>query len=146
MKEKTVISIFIRVLLTLALSLFYLRFSNNGNNNYNLILISVDTLRADHIGVYRYPKNTTPNIDNWAKEAKVFTNAYTIIPSTPQSFYTLFHGRAVQYPMTDVTPLKTILKDTGTIIVDNDQSFKEAVKKGHLKSTLPTTLAVTLAT
>ncbi|OGH16151.1 MAG: hypothetical protein A3C30_02840 [Candidatus Levybacteria bacterium RIFCSPHIGHO2_02_FULL_40_18] len=30
---------------------------------YNLILISVDTLRPDHMGIYGYPKNTTPNID-----------------------------------------------------------------------------------
>ena len=43
----------------------------------NLILISVDTLRADHMGVYGYEKNTTPNIDKWAKSATVFTNMHT---------------------------------------------------------------------
>jgi len=59
----------------------------------NLILISVDTLRPDHMGVYGYEKNTTPNIDRWAKNATVFTNAYTIFPLTFQSFYTLFTGR-----------------------------------------------------
>lgn len=36
----------------------------------NLILISVDTLRPDHMGVYGYEKNTTPNIDKWAKKRK----------------------------------------------------------------------------
>lgn len=59
----------------------------------NLILISVDTLRADHMGVYGYKRNTTPNIDKWAKNATVFTNAYTIFPLTLHSFYTLFTGR-----------------------------------------------------
>lgn len=59
---------------------------------YNLILISVDTLRADHMGVYGYPKNTTPNIDKWAKSATIYKNAYTVYPLTFHSFYTLFTG------------------------------------------------------
>jgi len=61
--------------------------------NCNVILISVDTLRADHMGVYGYSKDTTPNIDRWAKEATVFTNAYTIVPLTFHSFYTLMTGK-----------------------------------------------------
>ena len=95
MKKKTVSTIIICVLIISAFSFIYNWISNKSDkqNKYNLILISVDTLRADHMGIYGYPKNTTPNIDNWAKEAKVFTNAYTIFPSTPQSFYTLFFGR-----------------------------------------------------
>ena len=60
---------------------------------YNLILISVDTLRADHMGVYGYKRNTSPKIDAWAKDATVFNRAYTIFPLTFQSFYTLFTGR-----------------------------------------------------
>src|SRR3989338_7845756 len=59
----------------------------------NLILISIDTLRPDHMGVYGYSKNTTPNIDKWAKEATVFTNAYTIIPFTYPSFAALMTGQ-----------------------------------------------------
>ena len=55
----------------------------------NLILISVDTLRSDHMGVYGYPKNTTPNINKWAKDALVFTNATTHVPSTFPSLVSL---------------------------------------------------------
>ncbi len=65
----------------------------NNSRNYNLILISIDTLRSDHMGVYGYGKNTTPNIDKWAKDASVYTQAYTIYPITLQSFYTLFSGK-----------------------------------------------------
>lgn len=61
--------------------------------NYNLILISVDTLRADHMGVYGYSKNTTPFVDEWAKNATVFTNAFTAIPLTIPSFVSLMTGR-----------------------------------------------------
>ncbi|MFH1788932.1 MAG: sulfatase-like hydrolase/transferase, partial [Candidatus Altiarchaeota archaeon] len=35
----------------------------------NVILISVDTLRADHMGVYGYFRDTTPNIDAFAEDA-----------------------------------------------------------------------------
>ena len=64
----------------------------NNSKQLNVIIISVDTLRPDHMGTYGYSKNTTPNIDAWAKNAKIFTNAYTIVPETEQSFYTLFTG------------------------------------------------------
>ena len=61
----------------------------------NLILISVDTLRPDHMGVYGYEKNTTPNIDKWAKGATVLTNMHTVVPATFPSFTTLMTGKHV---------------------------------------------------
>ena len=38
----------------------------------NLLLITVDTLRADHLGTYGYTKNTSPNIDRFAERSIVF--------------------------------------------------------------------------
>ena len=38
----------------------------------HLILISVDTLRADHLACYGHPFVKTPNIDNFASEAVLF--------------------------------------------------------------------------
>lgn len=67
--------------------------ATDNQKQMNVILISVDTLRADHMGVYGYAKDTTPSIDRWAKDAFVFTNAYTVMPITFQSFYTLFTGK-----------------------------------------------------
>lgn len=65
----------------------------NQNNSPNVILISVDTLSAEHMSVYGYKRKTTPHIDEFAQNAAVFTNAYTLFPITPQSFYTLFTGK-----------------------------------------------------
>jgi arylsulfatase len=39
----------------------------------NIIIITVDTLRADHLGCYGYDLPTTPNIDRFAEEATLFT-------------------------------------------------------------------------
>ena len=41
----------------------------------NIILITVDTLRQDHLGCYGYQRDTTPVIDKFANEAVVFTQA-----------------------------------------------------------------------
>lgn len=42
----------------------------------NVILISVDTLRADHLSVYGYRRPTTPHLEEFARDAVVFENAY----------------------------------------------------------------------
>ena len=53
-----------------------------GKSTQNVILISVDTLRADHLGCYGYEKKTSPNIDALAEESAVFRHAYASSPWT----------------------------------------------------------------
>jgi arylsulfatase A-like enzyme len=48
----------------------------------NLILISVDTLRADHLGVHGYSRDTSPAIDRFARRSTWFTRAITQGEST----------------------------------------------------------------
>ena len=43
----------------------------------NMILISIDTLRADHLGSYDYERDTSPNIDRLAAEGVRFENAFS---------------------------------------------------------------------
>ncbi|RKX94242.1 MAG: hypothetical protein DRP84_07365, partial [Spirochaetes bacterium] len=52
----------------------------------NIILITIDSLRADHLGFMGYQKNISPNIDRLADESVVFTNAFANGPVTPHSF------------------------------------------------------------
>ena len=63
----------------------------------NVLLIAVDTLRADHLGCYGYSRNTSPNIDEFAAQGAVFD--WMIAPAIPThpSFVTLNTG---QYPIT----------------------------------------------
>jgi arylsulfatase A-like enzyme len=51
----------------------------------NIILISIDTLRADHLGCYGYRRNTTPNIDAFAENGILFENAIAQAPYTVSS-------------------------------------------------------------
>jgi arylsulfatase A-like enzyme len=59
----------------------------------NLILISLDTLRADRVGVYGSYRPTTPALDALAAESAVFTNAWSPWPETSGSHMSLFTSR-----------------------------------------------------
>ncbi|MFP6615198.1 MAG: sulfatase-like hydrolase/transferase, partial [Candidatus Hydrogenedentota bacterium] len=52
----------------------------------NVVIISVDTLRVDHLGMYGHPQNTSPNLDALALESLVFDDMLTEIPLTGPSF------------------------------------------------------------
>jgi arylsulfatase A-like enzyme len=43
-----------------------------GNGRPNVILVSIDSLRADHVGCYGYDRQTTPNLDRFAAEGARF--------------------------------------------------------------------------
>ncbi|MGI6680898.1 MAG: sulfatase [Bdellovibrionota bacterium] len=58
----------------------------------NVIFILIDTLRADHLSYYGYERDTTPNIDAFAKESLVFKNAFSPAPWTPAAMASIFTG------------------------------------------------------
>jgi arylsulfatase A-like enzyme len=62
-------------------------------NRLNVLLITVDTLRADHMGVYGYHRATTPRMDAFARRGVVFDEAYTYWPKTRGSFVAILTGR-----------------------------------------------------
>lgn len=62
---------------------------------YNIILVVIDCLRADHLSLYGYGRKTSPNIDALAGEAAVFTQAAAQAPTTLLSFSSIFTSRYV---------------------------------------------------
>lgn len=56
----------------------------------NVVLISIDTLRADHVGCYGYIRNTTPMIDILAEKGVVFNNAISTSSWTAPAMASLF--------------------------------------------------------
>ena len=58
----------------------------------NVILISIDTLRADHLSAYGYPRNTSPAVDALARESVLFESAFSQSPKTAESHMTLLTG------------------------------------------------------
>ncbi len=70
----------------------------------NIILVVMDTVRADHLSSYGYTRGTTPNLDWIARQGTLFENAFSAAPWTPPSHASIFTGK---YP----SHHKTIGKD-----------------------------------
>jgi arylsulfatase A-like enzyme len=63
----------------------------------NILLIVVDTLRADHLGCYGYERDTSPHVDALAGQSAVFERLIAPAIPTHPSFVTINTG---QYPIT----------------------------------------------
>lgn len=59
---------------------------------FNVILISLDTVRADHLGCYGHPTVATPNIDRLANEGVIFTQCTASVPITLPSHASILTG------------------------------------------------------
>jgi len=67
-----------------------------GNPAPNVVVITIDTLRPDHLGCYGYKQIRTPNIDALAADGVRFEHAYTPVPVTLPAHTAIFTGT---YPM-----------------------------------------------
>ncbi len=119
----------IRVCALLATAIFLVACDRNESDSqlssvdYNVLLISIDTLRADHLGVYGFPKNTSPNIDEFAKDSVLFETAIAQAPSTLPSHASIFTGMipvnhgafaALQSPISrDLTTMPEVMQAAG---------------------------------
>ncbi len=89
--------------------------------NCNLLIFTVDTLRADHSSSYGYFQKTTPIIDSLSSEGVMFMNAFSQIPHTPPSHWSIFtglypykHGKFFPHDNgSRVTTLSDILRKNG---------------------------------
>ena len=63
----------------------------------NVLLISIDTCRADHLSCYGYESKTTPNIDAMAAEGILFENVISPYPMTIPSHSTMLTGTIPPY-------------------------------------------------
>jgi len=63
----------------------------------DVVIIVLDTVRRDRLGIYGYGGNTTPRLDAWASTGRVYQNAKSVSSWTLPSHASLFTG---QYPMT----------------------------------------------
>jgi arylsulfatase A-like enzyme len=65
-----------------------------GTKRPHVIIMSIDTLRADHLGVYGYELGTSPNLDAFAKRAVLFDHAVSSSHNTAPAHMSIFTGLA----------------------------------------------------
>lgn len=98
----------------------------------NVVLLAIDTLRADHLGCYGYKRDTSPFIDHIARDSVLFERFYAPNIPTHPSFTTMHSGKeaithnivnigAKAQPSPHVRLLAEILHDADyfTVAVDN---------------------------
>ncbi len=89
--------------------------------NLNIILITIDTLRASHVSIYGRGKANTPNLDELAKEGAYFKKCITQTPLTLPSHTTILSG---------TYPLYHKVRDNGGFIVPEKLTLiSEILKK-----------------
>jgi arylsulfatase A-like enzyme len=124
------------------LGIFSIVKSMQNRERINIILIAIDTLRADHLGCYGYTKNTSPNIDHFAGDGVVFENCFALgIPTHPAyttimtGKHPLIHGIVCHAGSVNLSPeiamLPEIFNKHGyvTIAVDNLATAPESVAR-----------------
>ncbi len=62
----------------------------------DVLLITIDALRPDHLGLYGYRRPTSPNLDHWLADAAVFGRAYTVAGQTAPAVVSLLSGKLPQ--------------------------------------------------
>jgi len=80
-------------LLAAANSARYINHTKNFPRGQNVILITADGIRPDHLGCYGYTKETSPQIDRLQKEGILFTSAFTPSPRSQQALASILTGR-----------------------------------------------------
>jgi arylsulfatase A-like enzyme len=91
------------------------RVYSSGRTSFRrIILIGVDTLRADHLSCYGYNRDTSPNLDKWAEGGTLFEYCISASPWTYPSFSAMLTGR---YPSVcgAVTNVKFLPSDEMTL-------------------------------
>jgi arylsulfatase A-like enzyme len=90
----------------------------------NIVLIGIDSLRADHMSCYGYPRQTTPHMDRFAQGGVLFEQTYSAFIPTTSGYASMFTGMDVfstqvvalrhKGAMTDkVKTLAEVLKEHG---------------------------------
>jgi arylsulfatase A-like enzyme len=102
--------IYASIVLILISTFYSFGLDKEADKRTHVIIISVDTLRADHLGCYGYPLNTSPSIDSLAADGVLFANCYSLTPYTVPSFSTM---------MTSLPPHKHGAKRNGLGIYKN---------------------------
>lgn len=93
---------FTKLVMSFALVLFMMGCANDSSSNRglengrNVILIIIDTLRADHLSCYGYSRNTSPTIDSLASTGTLWSHAQTQAPWTLPSHASIWTGLSVK--------------------------------------------------
>ena len=95
------------------------------NTAPDIVLVTIDTLRADRLGAYGDPLAQTPHLDALAKESALFTSAWTVAPLTMPAHTSLFTG---------LYPYDHGVHDNGMVAVDELDTLAEQLQNAGYRT------------
>ncbi|UCH94239.1 MAG: sulfatase-like hydrolase/transferase [Candidatus Aminicenantes bacterium] len=106
----------------------------SGDIDYNLLIITIDTLRADRLGCYGFANAQTPTIDGLAEKGIIFKHCYSPAPITLPAYCTVFTGK---------TPIAHGARNNSTYFLPGEEMtlaeiLKEQGFQTHAVISLPT--------
>lgn len=69
--------------------------ANHAPRPFDVVIVTIDSLRPDHLGSYGYGRPTSPNLDTFAGQSARYTNAFSTSSFTPPSHASLLTSRYV---------------------------------------------------
>jgi arylsulfatase A-like enzyme/tetratricopeptide (TPR) repeat protein len=97
------------------------RYSSGSLEDYNVLLITLDTTRADHLPVYGYGSVKTPGLDRLAKTSLIFEDAIAHVPLTLPSHTSILTGQL---------PIGHGIRDNEGFVVDPKVTTLASILKG----------------
>ncbi|MBI2108559.1 MAG: sulfatase [Parcubacteria group bacterium] len=118
------------IIITLSIFLFYSKEkivsqSSISCLNCNVILISLDSLRQDHLSLYDYSRKTSPRLDKWAQNAFIFDQHIVTSHITPVSEMSLH---------TSLYPSSSGVINFSTLLSENKKTLAEILKEYGYKT------------
>jgi arylsulfatase A-like enzyme/Flp pilus assembly protein TadD len=92
---------------------------------WNVLLVTIDTLRADHVGAYGSALGATPTLDRLAREGVRFADAHAHVPLTLPSHATI---------MTGLYPFSNGVRDNGTFRLDGKPTLAALLKSAGYRT------------
>lgn len=117
--------------------LFNIKIPAESANNPNIILLSVDSLRKDHLSCYGYDRLTSPAIDSFFKNAVFFDRCVTQTSKTLPSYATIFTGAYANKHMVFNNARRFDLEKTRLTTIPVEMKNKGYRCVAHLSGDMP---------
>lgn len=136
--NKTIIGVFITLFISgLAIGILYKTklsqffFINKKCDKCNVVLIDIDTLRADELPCYGYFRDTAPNLCKFAKKSVIFKNNYSVSNWTLPDIFSTITGQYPTFHRVESLPNDRLPGNIPTLAETLKQNGYQTIMVGH---------------
>ena len=107
----------------------------------NVVLLTIDTLRKDHLSLYGYGRETTPNIDSFFENSVIFTRCIASVPETAPNYASIYSGCYPYKHKLFANGQKFPAEDANLVTLAKELSDNGYYTSSHLTAPLPGTFS-----